>query len=384
MIPWPLASWFPTEPVALELSPEARHALADVSASLRLAVQSLVLPTVLLYATLYALVRGEVKRFGALAWLSVLAFLYSSWAVVVPCSAVRSLQLFGVAIGIMKALDLYVRRHSPPRYAYDKRPSDAVIALILLTELRYESFIPNHIRTTPAPAAVASPTAEPLTTTPRAKPPRRRFMLEFSEPANLALHGLLFSILQLCFPQHNPTVLALQILLAIYVLWESLQLMLRYRTSPPLFGPIYKASSLGSFWSETWHSAFASPCRSLAYDPIRRTLPVYGVPASFARAIGIVASFGLMGFFHVFALAPLLPVDALLRIAAFFLLNGIGAVIEGAVWGRRAHWGKTLLAWAFELAVATWTVEGLSVPNGLRNIRWESICDVGRESSHLF
>lgn len=277
----------------------------------------------------------------------------------------------------MKALDIYVRRHSPPEYAHENRPSDAILGLLLLTELRYESFVPNHVGTAPAPQSTGHAAPE-LTVY------KRRFKLEFSEPVNLALHGLLFSILQVYFPQYNPTVLALQVLLAIYVIWESLQLLVRYRTSPPLFGPIYKASSLGSFWSETWHSAFASPCRSLAYEPVRQILPRYGIPVSFARGIGILASFALMGCFHVFGLAPLLPLDALLRILAFFLLNGVGAVIESALWGKRSHWGKTLLAWTFELAIASWTVEGLSVPRGLRELRWGSICDVGRDSRSLF
>jgi hypothetical protein len=93
-----------------------------------------------------------------------------------------------------------------------------------------------------------------------------------------------------------------------------------------------------------------------------------------------------MGFFHVYALKPLLPIDALFRICAFFLLNGVGTVIEDAFWGRKSHWGKALLAWIFELAVATWTVEGLSVPRGLRNISWSSVCDVGNvgASSTMF
>jgi hypothetical protein len=105
-----------------------------------------------------------------------------------------------------------------------------------------------------------------------------------------------------------------------------------------------------------------------------------GVPVVFARALGIIGSFALMGFFHVFALRPLLPTNALFRICNFFILNGIGIVIEDAVWGRQPHWVKALLAWIFELAVATWAVEGLHVPKGLKNIRWTSICDVGTET----
>ncbi|EEP76573.1 predicted protein [Uncinocarpus reesii 1704] len=295
-----------------------------------------------------------------------------------------------VAIGIMKALDFYARRQSPPKYAYQDRPSDAIVALLYLIELRYESFTPNHIRTAPAPSMseiAPTKTKGRLSCTHSNNPPRPRGLskLNFSEPTNLILHIFLFSILQTLFPQSNPTVLAVQILLAIYILWESMQLVLRYRTSPALFGPLYTATSLSSFWSETWHSAFASPCHSLVYGPLRRNLPIrFGMPAALARGIGIIASFMLMGFFHVYALTPLLPLDALLRISAFFFLNGVGTVMEEAMWGRQVHWGKTLLAWVFELAIASWTVEGLSVPKGLRSISWKNICDVGREAEVIF
>lgn len=287
----------------------------------------------------------------------------------------------------MKALDFYVRRYKPPVYAYPNRPSDAIMALLYLTELRYESFSPNFLRTAPAQleddidpvqARCHGKHRNGDCSCKDASPKLNRF--SFSEPVNLILHTGLFTVLQALFPQSNPTVLAVQVLLAIYILWESLQLTLRYSNSPPLFGPIYTAASLGTFWSETWHTAFASPCRSLAYDPIRRSLPArYGVPVPFAKGVGIIASFALMGLFHAYALAPLLPLDALARIFAFFLLNGVGTVIEDALWGKRVHWSKSLLAWVFELAIASWTVEGLSVPKGLKNIAWTSICDVGKD-----
>lgn len=66
------------------------------------------------------------------------------------------------------------------------------------------------------------------------------------------------------------------------------------------------------------------------------------------------------------------------------MLNGVGAVIEGAVWRKRAHWGKMLLVWVFELVVASWMVKGLLVLKGLWNVQWSSICDVGGESSVMF
>jgi hypothetical protein len=268
----------------------------------------------------------------------------------------------------MKGLDLHARRNSPPKYAFSNPPSSPVIALLLFTELRYESFTPNYISRSSVPSKVTNGIKGK-------RPTRTNYELNFPEPINLLLHSLLFIALQTLFLQTNPTIIAVQILLAIYILWSALQLALRYRTSPPLFGPIYKASSLGIFWSDIWHGAFTSPCRSLAYDPVcdslRRT---FGCPIQLARGAGVVASFFLMAMFHVYGLWPLLSGPALLRIGAFFVLNGVGTVVEEAIWGRRMHWVKTVLAWTFELAVASWTAEGLNIPEGLAGIDLTALC----------
>lgn len=82
MITWP------------ELSPEAQHALADVSAGVLLVIKSLIIPAIFLYVTLYALVKQRTRLFEILTWSTVFAFLFSGWAVVVQCSALRSLQHF--------------------------------------------------------------------------------------------------------------------------------------------------------------------------------------------------------------------------------------------------------------------------------------------------
>lgn len=276
----------------------------------------------------------------------------------------------------MKSWDLCARRHRMPKYSYYSPPPPSIVALLYLTELRYESFTPNHVHIAPGPSTIRANDNDKPPTNKNHKPISTRF----SEQTNLLIHTVLFILLQTVFPQSNSTVLALQVLLAIYILWESLQLILRYHSSPPLFGPIYSASSLGVFWSETWHSAFASPCRSLAYEPLRTHLPrllgrYLGVPSvPLAKAAGIIASFAMMGIFHVYALTPLLHYGGLVRVTIFFLLNGVGTVVEGAIWGRRTHWAKTLLAWLFELMLASWTVEGMRVPKGLNSIQWRDLC----------
>jgi hypothetical protein len=122
----------------------------------------------------------------------------------------------------MKSLDIWARRHFSPEYIAGPKPADWLLPIIMITELRYESFAPNHIRV-----------------------PKQ--MENFSEPIQLGIHLLLFLLLQ-AIPQVFPTVLAIEVLLAIYIIWTSMQLILRYKTSPALFGPLYLADSLAGFW----------------------------------------------------------------------------------------------------------------------------------------
>jgi len=268
----------------------------------------------------------------------------------------------------MKLLDLWARRKSLPTYTAGKTPPDWLLGLFLLTELRYESFTPNHVRV-------------------------QRHQENFNESVQLSIHIGIFSILQ-SLPQVFPTILAFEVLLAIYILWTSMQLVLRYKSSPALFGPLYLADSLTGFWyapflldsiiisgfnpihrSETWHNAFASPCTSLAYSPLRYGLPKYGIPIAIARSFGVLGAFSLMALFHMFALQPIVTRAALLRIGIFFFLNGVATVAEATLWGKKRHWLKTLMAWVFETGIATWTASGMNFPNGLSRISWKEVCN---------
>lgn len=128
-----------------------------------------------------------------------------------------------VSVGVMKALDITLRRHALPKYtASSVPPSPWLLALLLLTEYRYESFTPNRIRV-----------------------PREGE--NFSEPTQLALNTGAFLLLQL-LPQDIPTIVAFEVLLAIYINCTGWQLLLRYKNSPSLFGPLYLADSLTGFW----------------------------------------------------------------------------------------------------------------------------------------
>lgn len=77
-----------------KLSPEAQGVLNEVGSNIRTGFFSLVIPTAILYLALYALVKKKLSLFEKLDLLAILAFLCSSFVVVLECSAVRSLQLF--------------------------------------------------------------------------------------------------------------------------------------------------------------------------------------------------------------------------------------------------------------------------------------------------
>lgn len=200
----------------------------------------LLIPTELLYFSIYFHAKGQYKVYRYLTFLSLFAFWMAPYIAPVSCGPARCLQHFAgklprlratftshmlndtVAIGTMKLLDIWARRHNLPKYTAGRTPPDWKLALIILTELRYESFTPNQIRVP-------------------------RTQENFNEKLQLGIHTLAFAFLQ-TFPQNIPTILAWEVLLAIYILWTTMQLVLRYKSSPALFGPLYLADSLSGFW----------------------------------------------------------------------------------------------------------------------------------------
>ncbi|KAF2186797.1 hypothetical protein K469DRAFT_705305 [Zopfia rhizophila CBS 207.26] len=324
-------------------------------------VTALLIPGSLLYLSLYALAKGRRSLFGFLSLFALLLLWMSHYAAPVSCAAFRALLNFAVAVGTMKLLNIHslLLTNSFPQYTAGKTPRPSILALILLTELRYESFTPNPIRLPPPPK------------TPFANSPHRR-QLFYSEYVQILLHLAIFTILQ-SLPQY-PFIKALGILLTIYIIWTSMQLVVRYRTSPPLFGPIYLADSLAAFWTETWHNAFAAPCLSLAYTPTLSLLLALRFPRQIARSAGVVASFTLMAVFHMYALAPLLSDQGMKRIGVFFVGNGVLTVVEVAVWGKKRHWVRALMAWGIELSLASWTVIAIPVADGVLGADWKGLC----------
>ena len=261
----------------------------------------------------------------------------------------------------MKLAELHLLslQSSLPRYAAGKRPSPSIVALLWLTELRYESFTPNPIRIAPLPRY------------PFPSSPEKRNIF-YSEPVQLIIHIGLFIALQ-SLPQYTP-VKAFGVLLSIWIIFTSCQLAFRYRNSPPLFAPIYLADSLATFWTETWHNVFSSPCLNLAYNPTMYILTSLKIPRQVARSFAVVASFSLMAVFHAEVMSPILSAEGKMRIGLFFILNGVFTVIEVAIWGKRRDWRRALMAWVIELTLASWAVEKAQVADGLLHADWRGLC----------
>ncbi|CAI6271950.1 unnamed protein product [Periconia digitata] len=267
----------------------------------------------------------------------------------------------------MKLLDVHALSllKTLPRYVAENPPRPSVMALLLLTELRYgtypatpESFTPNPIRTWQIPQY---PFHSPQT--------RRLF---YSEKTQFIVHLCIFAGLQ-CLPQYPP-VKALGVLVSIWIIWTGIQLGVRYQTSPPLFGPIYLADSLATFWTETWHNAFAAPCLSLAYTPTTYLLTRLRLPRMLVRSCAVVAAFAFMSLFHMYALAPILSAEGQKRIGIFFLANGVCTVAETAVWGKKRDWRRAVLAWMIELGLASWTIVECEIADGLLSADWKGLC----------
>jgi len=268
--------------------------------------------------------------------VAVIVFAACPYAVPTHCPQADIILRLACGTAIMKALDMFFRRDKPPKLNWQANP--AVQAFYLLIELRYESF---DISTA------------------------RKSSTNYADNTEYGIHLAAFLFLQ-CLPQ-SPIIKAFGVLLAIWLIWNSMHYVLKYKNSPPLFGPIYRAENLSYFWTQTWHNAYTSPTRTLGYRPMRRLFGPVG---------GVMGGFGLMALFHVWALSPYVEPVGLSRVAVFFMANGAGSVADYWVWERQNTWTRVVVNWAFEIFLAQYTVAKFDIPDGLLRIDYRNICRV--------
>jgi hypothetical protein len=250
------------------------------------------------------------------------------------CPPVDIILRLACSTAIMKSLDIYFRRNNPPVLKFPATPS--MYAFYLLVELRYESF--------------------DITT---ARPRNSKLSTGFE----YTIHLSIFVLLQM-LPQ-TPIVKAFCVLFGTWLSWTFLNFFLKYPRSPSLFGPLYAAENLCSFWKETWHNVYTSPVRTLGYRPIRKL---------FGPVPGVLAGFGVMAIFHVWSLAPYVKPEGLLRVALFFMANGVGCVIDYAIWGERSTVLRTIVSWIYEIYWAQYTIAKCDLPGPWIEIDFEHMC----------
>lgn len=314
----------------------------------------------LLYlANYYSLARnGAPYIFWSL--LTIGAVIFSHFYATVDCRPFLSLRNCALFCCIMKCLDMLFRHFQNTSLVWKlpnteaKPPPLYQQAFWMTLELRYEDFIPNPIRLKlPAP---------------------------FHEPTQLLYHTLFYIIIAYGpLPQSWQPVKAMKLLLQIYILWTSAHLPFRLSTTPPFFAPLYKADSLVDFWNgNVWHVAFQSPCQSMAYSPVQTILKGIGIPKPLARGCGVVAAFTLMGIFHAYVGWSVMRnvAQGWTKVVAFFVMNGVATVFEDLIWGKRKNWVRSLLAWVFEISLASWAVSGVEFPYELWLVHDPRFCHV--------
>ncbi|RKF60239.1 hypothetical protein OnM2_052051 [Erysiphe neolycopersici] len=309
------------------------------------ALAFLIIPGILFFFAIYFLLKRRYLFHNILTFLSLMAVWFSPFVTPVKNNSSRSILNLGIFISSMKILDLWARRHALPVYKVEKKPSDWLLSFLLMTELRYESFVPNYVK--------LSKYLENMNQT-------RVYCIHAA--ALVALHAI---------SRHYSIILAYEILLSIYICFSSIHILVRYKNSPPLFAPLYTADSLTGFWSEVWHNSFTSPCISLAYNPLRNGLRRLGLPDGISRSAGVLGAFSLMAVFHMYCLYPVLDQKAVNRIGLFFVLNGIATLTEAAIWGKKKHWAKAALAWTFQTILATWVASSIDLPSNTLKILME-------------
>lgn len=306
-------------------------------ATLPFALSYLLLALIPLYIQLYCVgSRAPAAYTFASTAITVITFYVCPYVASTRCPQADIILRLGCGTAIMKALDMYFRRDHPPILKFPASP--AKYAFYLLVELRYESF---DISTARAPS------------------------FHFSDTREYLVHLILFAVLQ-CLPQ-TPVIKAQGVLFAIWLIWNLMHAILKYHGSQHLFGPIYRAPNLSVFWTETWHNAYTSPTRTLGYRPIRKLFGPIG---------GVLGGFGVMAIFHVWALAPYVKPEGLVRVAVFFFANGVGSILDYWLWGKKITPERVIINWAYEIFWSQWTVAKCDIPDGLMAIDFRNLCRV--------
>ncbi|EPS38703.1 hypothetical protein H072_7558 [Dactylellina haptotyla CBS 200.50] len=315
--------------------------------------------TFLAIANYYVVARNRTSH---IIWsiITISFVVFSHFYATVDCRPFLALRNCALFCCVMKCLDMLFRYFQNISLVWKLPNADAKPpplyqqAFWMTLELRYEDFLPN--------------------------PVRQKLPAPFHEPTQLLYHTLFYlAIAYGPIPQFLAPVKAVKLLLQIYILWTAAHLPFRLSNTTPFFSPLYKADSLVDFWNgNIWHVAFQSPCQSIAYMPVQTILKAIGLPKPLARGSGVVGAFTLMGIFHAYIGWSVMTdvVDGWTKVVGFFMLNGVATVFEDLVWGRKKSWVRAMLAWVFEISLASWAVSGVEFPYELWLVHDPRFCHI--------
>lgn len=131
-----------------------------------------------------------------------------------------------------------------------------------------------------------------------------------------------------------------------------------------LFHMPFLAATLGNFWTTQWHAS-AVFLQSLAYRPGRKVI---------GRWLGVLAAFALSGVWHGWATASLvdeeLAVKLGLQVAVFFVMLGIGTLLERVIWrDQQGGMLQRVLVWLWALGWAGWCFRTLECHSRIAFLR---------------
>ena len=176
--------------------------------------------------------------------------------------------------------------------------------------------------------------------------------------------ALLFRATRILLPDHplvaGWTGMCGAILILHFGLFHILSLIWRQagvKAAPLMQFPL-AATSLSDFWGKRWNAAFNELAFRFAYRPLRRRTN------SIAATLGV---FGLSGLIHELVIS--LPAHGGYGLpTAYFLIQGLGMLLERSPFGRCIGLGQGLLGRLFALAVTAGPAFWLFHPPFIHNV----------------